>query len=204
MIAIQTKVLPGTETKGTKIKAWTSNKQSITIPYPHDLSNERAHFAAVQALVAKHKLEWDLSEMRWGGVDHGYVFCFADSIVKTAHKSQLCEKLEREIGLACSIHRTDLENAEVVAFIVAAYASGVSLEMSHRIFQINTGSGGWEPVHICPVNFADFAYRTIRIKPEYQPKTGEACGCRPGNQRDNCPTCEGTGQKIDFAAIRSR
>jgi len=127
MIAIQTKVVPGSETKGTRIKAWTSNKQSVTIPYPHDLSDERAHFAAVQALVAKHKLEWDLSEMRWGGVDHGYVFCFADSIVKTAPK-----------------------------------------------------------------------------KPEYQPKTGEACGCRPGVARDNCPICEGTGQKIDFAAIRAR
>ena len=39
---------------------------------------------------------------------------------------------------------------------------------------------------------------------EYQPKTGEPCSCKPGVQRDNCPTCEGTGIKIDFAAIRSR
>jgi hypothetical protein len=124
MIAIQTKVL-STGTKGTKIKAWTSNKHSVTISYPHECSNERAHFEAVKALVVKYKLEWDLAEMRWGGVDHGYVFCFADSIVAPP-------------------------------------------------------------------------------KPEYQPKTGEACGCRPGVARDNCPACEGTGQKIDFAAIRAR
>lgn len=38
----------------------------------------------------------------------------------------------------------------------------------------------------------------------YQPKTGAACSCRPGVQRDNCPACEGTGQCIDFAAIRAR
>lgn len=38
----------------------------------------------------------------------------------------------------------------------------------------------------------------------YQPKTGTACGCRQGVQRDNCPHCEGTGQVIDFAAIRAR
>jgi ATP-dependent protease HslVU (ClpYQ) ATPase subunit len=38
----------------------------------------------------------------------------------------------------------------------------------------------------------------------YQPKTGQACGCRQGVQRDNCPLCEGTGQIIDFAAIRAR
>lgn len=43
-------------------------------------------------------------------------------------------------------------------------------------------------------------------KPEqgYQPKTGEACYCKPGVHRDNCPQCEGTGQQIDFRAIRER
>ncbi len=38
----------------------------------------------------------------------------------------------------------------------------------------------------------------------YQPKTGQPCHCKPGIQRDNCPDCEGTGQQIDFAAIRTR
>lgn len=38
----------------------------------------------------------------------------------------------------------------------------------------------------------------------YQPKTGQSCHCKPGQQRDNCPDCEGTGQRIDFAAIRAR
>ena len=37
----------------------------------------------------------------------------------------------------------------------------------------------------------------------YQPKTGARCSCRPGIARDNCPACEGTGWRIDFAAIRS-
>lgn len=30
------------------------------------------------------------------------------------------------------------------------------------------------------------------------------CTCKRGQQRDNCPQCEGTGQRIDFAAIRAR
>lgn len=38
----------------------------------------------------------------------------------------------------------------------------------------------------------------------YQPKTGAACYCKRGIERDNCPNCEGTGQVIDFAAIRAR
>jgi len=37
----------------------------------------------------------------------------------------------------------------------------------------------------------------------YQPKTGERCACKPGMQRDNCPSCEGTGWRIDFATIRA-
>lgn len=36
-----------------------------------------------------------------------------------------------------------------------------------------------------------------------QMKTLGPCGCRPGQQRDNCPACEGTGQRIDFAAHRA-
>jgi hypothetical protein len=42
------------------------------------------------------------------------------------------------------------------------------------------------------------------MKNEYQPKTGERCGCRRGIERDNCAACEGTGQRIDFKAIRAR
>ena len=38
----------------------------------------------------------------------------------------------------------------------------------------------------------------------YQPKTGQPCGCKRGLERDNCPACEGTGMRIDFAAIRAR
>lgn len=42
------------------------------------------------------------------------------------------------------------------------------------------------------------------MKTEYQPKTGQACHCKRGQQRDNCPDCEGTGMRIDFAKIRAR
>lgn len=43
-----------------------------------------------------------------------------------------------------------------------------------------------------------------RMQEEYQPKTGEKCSCKPGIERDNCPSCEGTGMKIDFKKIRAR
>ena len=43
---------------------------------------------------------------------------------------------------------------------------------------------------------------TITYHP-YQPKTGQRCSCKRGQQRDNCPQCEGTGWIIDFRAIRA-
>lgn len=45
-------------------------------------------------------------------------------------------------------------------------------------------------------------YHQIDRKP-YQPKTGAACLCHKGLERDNCPDCEGTGMRIDFAKIRA-
>ena len=82
MIAIHTKYLPATNTKGSRIKAYT-RYLNVTIPYPYELNGELCHFKAVRALVSKHKLDWDLSDMRFGdGVNVGdYVFCFADSKV---------------------------------------------------------------------------------------------------------------------------
>jgi hypothetical protein len=82
MIAIQTKYISASNTKGSRIKAWTCNGHSVTIPLPHEYSHEQCHFQAVKALAAKCKVEWDLSDMRYGGTDNGYVFCFAHSIVK--------------------------------------------------------------------------------------------------------------------------
>jgi hypothetical protein len=82
MIAIQTKYICPTNSRGARLKAFTSNGQSVTIPYPYAHSYELSHFQAVKALVEKHGLDWDLTDMRYGGIKNGYVFCFANSIVK--------------------------------------------------------------------------------------------------------------------------
>ena len=33
--------------------------------------------------------------------------------------------------------------------------------------------------------------------------TGQKCSCRKGQERDNCPACEGSGLVIDFQAMRN-
>lgn len=88
MIAIHTKYIGPTNTRGSRIKAYTagygSNKGfEATIPYPHELSGEQVHFAAVKALVAKHALNWNLEGMRYGDSadGRGFSFCFDHSKV---------------------------------------------------------------------------------------------------------------------------
>ena len=85
MLAIHTKYIPASNTKGSRIKAYTNGGFSRSISYPHEYSHERAHFEAVKALVEHHKLtHWDLSAMRYGDSadSRGYTFCFDASKVE--------------------------------------------------------------------------------------------------------------------------
>lgn len=88
MIAIHTKYIPATNFKGSRIKAYTVGYGDFkgfqaTIPYPYEYSHEVCHFQAVKALVEKHKLDWDLTNMRYGDSadGKGYSFCFDKSKV---------------------------------------------------------------------------------------------------------------------------
>jgi hypothetical protein len=83
MIAIHTKHIPASNTRGSRIKAYTTGGLSAIVSYPYELSYETAHFEAVKALVEKHKLAWCLDNMRFGDSadGKGYVFCFDRSKV---------------------------------------------------------------------------------------------------------------------------
>ena len=80
MKAIQTKYLAATNTLGTRIKA-TAGNMSATVPYDHALSHEAVFFEAVKELVKKNSLDWDISEMVFGGTKDGYVFCFPEATI---------------------------------------------------------------------------------------------------------------------------
>ena len=83
MQAIHTKYLPASNVKGSRIKATSDSGLSVTVSYAYELSGHLVHFEAVKALVAKHKLDWDISNMCYGGSSDGkgYTFVFADSKV---------------------------------------------------------------------------------------------------------------------------
>ena len=56
MQAITTKYLPATNHRGARIKAICA-RGSITIPFPHELSGNAIHIAAVSELVHKFAAE---------------------------------------------------------------------------------------------------------------------------------------------------
>ena len=81
MQAIRTKYLGPTDTRGSRIRA-SCDAGSITIPYPHELSGQAVHRAAVDALLIK--LDWASDQMHQDGPMLGgsfskggeYVFVF--------------------------------------------------------------------------------------------------------------------------------
>ena len=83
MIAIHTKYIGPSNSRGSRIKAYTADWGDrkgfqITIGYDYSLSDVAVHFKAVKALVEKYKLDWDLSNMRYGDSADakGFSFCF--------------------------------------------------------------------------------------------------------------------------------
>jgi FKBP-type peptidyl-prolyl cis-trans isomerase 2 len=83
MLAIHTKYIPASKTKSSRIKAISDNGQSVIVSFNHSFDGHLVHFEAVKALVIKHKLTWDISNMCYGGSSDGkgYTFVFADSKV---------------------------------------------------------------------------------------------------------------------------
>lgn len=78
------------------------------------------------------------------------------------------------------------------------YDSRTDTDMADVSLTTHTNGAGTERVlYSGPVSGAPYLV-------DNQSKTGAKCGCKRGVARDNCPTCEGTGYVIDFAAIRAR
>lgn len=83
MQAIHTKYISASNVRGSRIKATSDNGHSVIVSRNDALSGHLVHFEAVKALVAKHKLDWNIDNMCYGGSSDGkgYTFVFADSKV---------------------------------------------------------------------------------------------------------------------------
>ena len=83
MQAIHTKYFSSTNTKPSRIKAYTHAGLSACISYPNEEHAHIAHYQAVKELAKKHELTWPIDRMTWGDSadGKGYVFCFDSSEV---------------------------------------------------------------------------------------------------------------------------
>ena len=72
--AVFTKYIGPTNYRPGRIKAWAKSggKLSVTIPYPHELSQSQAHAAAAIALF--DKMGWTFRLLHQAHVDNGCVF----------------------------------------------------------------------------------------------------------------------------------
>lgn len=73
MKAIECKYIGPSNVKGSRIKAYDCDNNSVTIGYPHELSGEEVYKAAAIKLCEKMKWSTDLIG---GGTKNGYVFVF--------------------------------------------------------------------------------------------------------------------------------
>jgi hypothetical protein len=80
MNVIKTKYKCATNTRGSRIKA-SMGEFNVTIPYPHEFSDELCHFQAVKALVLKYDLRVDIDNMGFGSDDKGHYFTFKHSVM---------------------------------------------------------------------------------------------------------------------------
>lgn len=84
MKAILTKIIPCTNTKPTRIKAYTEGGNSLTLSYNAcDTESDgppSAHLTAAQSLC--RKMQWT-GELIGGGTPDGYCFVFAQSTIRS-------------------------------------------------------------------------------------------------------------------------
>lgn len=77
--AIMTRYIGPTDLKGSRVKAFDSDGQSVTIGYDSSLSSSQAHAKAAEALC--RKMGWK-GTLVSGGVKGGEVFVFVDNFVR--------------------------------------------------------------------------------------------------------------------------
>ena len=68
---IETKYIGPSNTRGSRIKAFDANGNSLTIGYPHELSGVECHYLAARALA--DKMNWQ-GEIKGGWTKNGCAF----------------------------------------------------------------------------------------------------------------------------------
>lgn len=85
MIAIHTKYIPATNTRGSRIKAYSCNGHKVLVSIDYSLGDVERHAVAVKKLIeTQMQYTPDYSVMTYGGSadGKGYTFCFVQSTIE--------------------------------------------------------------------------------------------------------------------------
>lgn len=76
MLAIITEFVPSTNTRPSRIKAYTVNGHKTIISVDYDLDDVQRHMKAAQKLIREQMEHFgDCTTLVYGGSPKGYVFC---------------------------------------------------------------------------------------------------------------------------------
>ncbi len=96
MKAICTKVIPCTDTKPTRIKAYAEGGNSIMVSWSEcddeGRTQGQAHMYAARKLC--DKMKWD-GRLIGGGTEEGYCFVFDESPIRETYRTIYTQTLER-------------------------------------------------------------------------------------------------------------
>lgn len=82
MLAIITEVIPASNTRPTRIKAFTCNGHKVIISVDYDLNDVQRHMKAAQKLIREQMEHFgDCATLTYGGSPKGYVFCKPTSTI---------------------------------------------------------------------------------------------------------------------------
>lgn len=82
MLAIMTAVIPASNTRPARIKAYTCNGHRLVASRDDSLGDVQQHLAVAQRLIREQlRHAPDSSTMTYGGMEKGYVFCFPVSTI---------------------------------------------------------------------------------------------------------------------------
>lgn len=82
MLAIMTAIIPASNTRPTRIKAYTCNGHRLVASRDDSLGDVERHLAVAQRLIREQlRHAPDASTMVYGGTEKGYVFCWPQSTV---------------------------------------------------------------------------------------------------------------------------
>ena len=84
MIAIHTRYISATNTRGARIKAYTGDKRALTVSMDYALDGMERHHKAARAFIARFlPYQSPDAPMCYGDSadGRGYVFCFSESKV---------------------------------------------------------------------------------------------------------------------------